>query len=420
MEASSPLIEKASAMVDEGRLWRRHMELAQIGATEKGGVNRQALSAEDARARRLLVDWARDIGLDAFNDRIGNVFVRRSGTDGAAAPVLTGSHLDSQPTGGKFDGAYGVLAGVEALEAMNGAGVETRRAICVVAWTNEEGSRFQPGCMGSAVFSGDANIDQILHVPDWDGTSVGQALERTLAATPDLPVTEPGFPVSAYIEAHIEQGPLLEASGRTIGIVTGVQGARRYNVEVVGEEAHAGTAPLRARKDALRAAVAMVAALGEEMADDTDTVRFTVGRFDVSPGSPNTVPGRVRFTIDFRHPDASTIAELCGRIEPTCRAHAQGCEVAVKPISDTPPTDFDPAIIDTVRRHAARLNLGHMDMFSSAGHDAIFLAGVCPAGMIFVPCERGISHNEAENATPGDLAAGARVLTACLTELANS
>jgi N-carbamoyl-L-amino-acid hydrolase len=419
MEVSSPAIEKALAMVDERRLWRRHMELAEIGATEKGGVNRQALSVEDARARRLLVDWARDIGLDAFSDRIGNVFVRRSGTNADAAPVLTGSHLDSQPTGGKFDGAYGVLAGVEALEAMKRAGVETRRAICAVAWTNEEGSRFQPGCMGSAVFSGSASIDETLRIQDWNGTSVGQALHETLAATPDLPVTEPGFPVSAYIEAHIEQGPLLEASGRTIGVVTGVQGARRYNVEVVGEEAHAGTTPLRDRKDALRAAVAMVAALGEEMADDADVVRFTVGRFDVSPGSPNTVPGRVRFTIDFRHPDSATIAELCGRIEPTCRAHAQDCAVAIKPISDTPPIDFDPAIVETVRRHAAGLELGHMDMFSGAGHDAIFLAGVCPAGMIFVPCDRGISHNEAESATPGDLAAGARVLTACLAELAN-
>ncbi|WP_119458901.1 M20 family metallo-hydrolase [Rhodospirillaceae bacterium SYSU D60014] len=419
MEETEPKIAAAGA-VDEGRLWGRLMALGQIGATPKGGVNRQALSKEDAEARRRMVAWAQDLGLAASGDDAGNLFLRLEGTDPAAAPVLTGSHLDSQPTGGKFDGAYGVLAGLEALEAIQAAGLRPQRSIEVVAWTNEEGSRFQPGAMGSAVFAGQMNLAEQLAVTDSDGITAGEALRDFLAATPDLSRRPIGFPLAAYVEAHIEQGPRLEATGRPIGVVGGIQGLRWFAVEVLGEAAHAGTTPVSMRKDALMAAAAMVTALNEAMADAADTVRFTVGRFEVSPGSPNTVPARVFFTIDFRHPDAAVIERLTSRIEPICADHAGGCAVKVTRTSDVRPTRFDPAVIDTVRRSADALDLPAMEMISGAGHDAMHLAEVCPAGMIFVPCEGGVSHNEAENARPRDLADGARVLAATLIDLAGA
>ena len=409
---------RAAAAVDEGRLWARLMALAQIGATAKGGVCRQALTEEDAEARRRLVGWARELGFACFTDPIGNLFLRREGGEPGAAPVLAGSHLDSQPTGGKFDGAYGVLAAFEALEAMERAGLRLRRPIEVVAWTNEEGGRFQPSAMGSACFAGHMRFDGVLGALDRAGVRLSDALDRFLAATPELSQRPLGFPVAGYVEAHIEQGPLLEAEGKTIGAVLGVQGQRWYAVEVSGEEAHAGTTPRAGRRDALKAAAAIVLALDEAFTDAADLVRFTVGRFEVFPGSPNTVPGRVFFTIDFRHPDAAAIAELTARIEPVAQAAAGRCGVTVTRTSNVAPTDFDSAIVDAVRRNAAALGLSCMDIFSGAGHDAMHLAKLCPAGMIFVPCARGVSHNEAESATPADLAAGARVLAATLAGLA--
>ena len=408
-----------AAAIDERRLWERHMTMAQIGATPRGGVNRQAFSPEDGRARQLLVAWARELGCTVSMDAIGNLYVRREGTDPSAAPILTGSHLDSQPTGGKFDGAYGVLAGFEVLEAMQQAGVTTRRAVELVCWSNEEGSRFQPGCMGSSVFTGQRQLNEFLLDTDKAGITVRDALQATLAATPDVAQRTLGFEVAAYLEAHIEQGPILEAAGIPIGAVTGVQGSRRYTVEVRGEEAHAGTAPLKTRKDALKAAVAMIHALEEVMVDDTDTVRFTIGRFEVAPGSPNTVPSRAFFTIDFRHPEQDVIHRLTDQIEPVCRANARGCEVIVTRLSNVAPTRFDPAMIQTVQQHASGLGLPHLDMLSGAGHDAMYMATVCPSGMIFIPCTKGISHNETENTRPEEVAAGTRVLAACLVDLAN-
>ena len=411
--------QSAAQAVDQDRLWRRLMEMAAIGAAANGGVNRQALSAEDARARRLLVDWAADRGFQARIDEVGNLYVGRAGTDPAAAPVLTGSHLDSQPSGGKFDGAYGVIGGFEALEAIERAGIATTRPIEVVAWTNEEGSRFQPGAMGSAVFAGELRLADLLATTDRGGTTFEQALAETLAATPEPARRQTGFAVAAYLEAHIEQGPRLEATGNTIGVVSAIQGIRWFTVEVFGEEAHAGTTPLRQRKDALKAALAMVGALESWLADTADIVRFTVGRFEVRPGAPSTVPGHALFTIDLRHPEAATIDRLGAGIEAVCRANARACRFSISQTIDAPPTDFDPAVIDLVRRQADALGLANMTMPSGAGHDAMHLAPLCPSGMIFVPCEKGISHNEAEAADPADLAAGARLLAACLVELAN-
>lgn len=410
---------RAAHAVDEKRLWDRHMAMAAIGGLPGGGVNRQALSGEDVRARALLAQWAWEQGFSVHTDPIGNLFVRRDGTDGTAAPVLTGSHLDSQPTGGKFDGTYGVLVGLEALQALNDAGIATRRPIEVVAWTNEEGSRFQPGCMGSAAFSGAMPLDPLLDAADRSGVTVREALAALFAASPEMPMRPLGFPVAAYVEAHIEQGPRLEEAGRTVGVVTGIQGSRWFTVEVSGEEAHAGTTPRRLRRDALMAAVSMVGALERLMHDEADTVRFTVGRFEVAPGSPNTVPAHVLFTIDFRHPDPPTLKRLGDQIEAVCRAHAGACGVRVTQTFHSEPCTFDPVVVGTVQDAAQQLELAPMIMPSGAMHDARFLASVCPTGMIFVPCERGISHNEAENAKPSDLAVGGRVLVAALVDLAD-
>lgn len=409
----------AASRIDETRLWQRHVDMAKLGGLAKGGVNRQALSAEDAAARRLIGGWAQARGYDLFGDPIGNLYIRRAGTENDAAPVVTGSHMDSQPTGGKYDGIYGVLAGFEALEALDDAGIRTKRPVQVVAWMNEEGSRFQPGAMGSSVWSGHDDLEKMLSVTDREGVVLRDALAKTLAEAPVRQIDGFDRNFHAYIEAHIEQGPRLEAGAKTIGVVTGIQGSQRYTLDIVGEEAHAGTTPLRVRKDALKSAVAIVSALERHMHDPADVVRFTVGRFECRPGSPNTVPGHVHFTIDFRHPDAAVLARLGGGIEAVAKAAVGPCSVTVQRITDVAPTVFDPRIVDLVRDKANALGLPNMDMPSGAGHDAMHVAPFCPAGMIFVPCERGISHNEAEAATPSDLAAGARVLVASLEALAN-
>jgi N-carbamoyl-L-amino-acid hydrolase len=408
-----------ASAVSESRLWQRHVEMAKIGATPKGGVNRLALTAEDNRARQLLCAWAKQRNYQVFIDGIGNIFVRRPGTEKDAAPVMSGSHMDTQPTGGRFDGMYGVLAAFEALEALDDAGVETKRPIEAVAWTNEEGSRFQPGTMGSAVFAGMKQLEGYLGVVDSAGVSFGEALKGSLAATPEAVQRPFKIAVSGYVEAHIEQGPRLEIAGKPIGVVTGIQGSRWFTIEVTGDEAHAGTTPLAVRKDAFRAAVAMVQALQELMEDPTDTVRFTIGRFEVMPGSPNTVPGRVLFTIDFRHPEDEVIARLGDQVEPICKALAGPCGVTVTETSRHPSTWFDKEIVDMVARATDTLSLPKMELFSGAGHDARCLQPLCPTGMIFVPCAGGVSHNEAEDASPSDLAAGARVLASVLRELAD-
>ena len=415
-EAHKDAVERVS----EARLWQRHMEMAQIGAIPGNGVNRPALSDEDIAARRVLIAWAKARGFGIAVDAIGNLFVRRPGRDRDAAPVMTGSHMDSQPRGGRFDGIYGVLAGLEALEAIDEAGLETRRPIEVVAWTNEEGGRFQPCTMGSSVFTGARRLEDFLDVRDNDGVVLRDALARTLGATPEAERRMPGAPVAAYIEAHIEQGPLLEREGKTIGVVTGIQGLRWFNVEVFGKTDHAGTTPRALRKDALRDAIAIIDALDALAADPTDTVRFTVGRMLVTPNSPNSVPSHVLFSVDLRHPDRDVIERLGRSVEPTARAAARHCDVRVTPTLHDDPCTFDPKIADLVERSAAELGLPHMRLASGASHDANYLARVCPTGMIFVPCEKGISHNEAENAKPSDLAAGARVLAATLLALAEA
>jgi N-carbamoyl-L-amino-acid hydrolase len=404
--------------VDRTRLWERHMRLARHGATPANGVNRQALSAEEIAARRELLEWGSALGLSAYTDAAGNLFLRLEGIDRAAAPVLSGSHLDSQPTGGKFDGVYGVLAALEAVQAIRESGRRPRRAIEVVAWMNEEGSRFAPGMMGSMVFAGAAPIAEILAVRDAKGISVEQGLADMARAFPSVPQREFGRPVSAYVEAHIEQGPVLEQEGFSVGVVTGIQGKRTFRVSIQGEEAHAGTSRRRERKDALLAASAMIQALAHALHDEQDIVKFTVGRLEITPNAPSVVAGRAVFSIDLRHPDEANLRALGDRVPQICNANAGRCGVMVEELVTAMPLEFPRAMREEIRRAAERVGLRTLDLPSAAGHDARYLHGICPSGMIFVPCKLGISHNEAESATAEDLYDGARVLAETLAALA--
>ncbi|HZN24999.1 MAG TPA: M20 family metallo-hydrolase [Burkholderiales bacterium] len=411
--------QDAVQRVDAARLWKRHMDMAQIGAIPGNGVNRAAFSAEDIRARHLLVSWARARNFSVSMDTIGNLFVRRPGLESDAPPVMSGSHMDSQPRGGRFDGMYGVLAALEALEAIDEAGVKTRRSIELVAWSNEEGGRFAPCTMGSAVYTGARSLDEIISVTDNEGIVLKDALAQTLAALPDARARAFNAPAAAYVEAHIEQGPLLEMQGKTVGVVTGIQGLRWFNIEVSGKTDHAGTTPLALRKDAFRAAVDIINALRELTHDPADVLRFTVGRVLVTPNSPNSVASHVLFSVDIRHPDVATIRGLGEAVEPLARKAAGVCEVKVTPTLHDDPCVFDTDVVNTIEQAANTLAVPNMRLPSGASHDANYMARVCPTGMIFVPCEKGVSHNEAENAKPEDLAAGARVLTATLLDLAN-
>jgi len=408
-----------SASVSERRLWQLLMDVAKYGATEKGGVNRQALSQEDVAAKQHVIRWAEEREFQCFQDEIGNLFVRREGTETALEPVMTGSHLDSQPTGGRFDGAYGVLAGLEVLDALNDANIQTRRPVEVVAWTNEEGSRYSPGAMGSSIYAGVRGLEAVLEVKDPSGLVLKEALEKTLSAIP-VPMRPPNTVTPyCYFEAHIEQGPILEEKAVPIGVVSGIQGIRRLNITVTGEEAHAGTTPRRSRKDAFASTVAIITELEDLTADKDDVLRFTVGRCETHPGSPNTVPGQVHFTIDLRHPDLEILRSIGDRIHTVAKETGVPCLVEVSDISLVAPTLFDQNIMKVIANAATDLDYGHNTMPSGAGHDAMHMNNICRTGMIFIPCLRGISHNEAESATAEDLAAGTRVLADTILHFAN-
>lgn len=404
--------------VDVGRLWARHEALARHGATSAGGVDRQALSVAEIDARRTLIAMGSALGMAPWTDPAGNLFLRIEGSDPGAAPVLTGSHVDSQPTGGRFDGIYGVLAGLEAVAALRSAGVALRRPIDVVSWMNEEGSRFAPGMMGSAAFAGTAPLASFLDIVDATGVRVRDALAQVRAAFPEVPERPLGGPVHAYVEAHIEQGPVLEREGVPIGVVTGIQGKRTFRVTLRGEQAHAGTARRVERRDALLAATAAIQALATEMHDPEDLVRFTVGRLVVTPNAPSVVASRAVFSVDLRHPDSDRLAALGDAVPAICARHAGPCEIEVEELTRAASLAFPEAMRERIRAAARRCGHPSIDLPSAAGHDARHLHTVCPSAMIFVPCKDGVSHNEAESARPEDLAAGARVLAEVLAGLA--
>jgi N-carbamoyl-L-amino-acid hydrolase len=408
----------AAERIDQERLWTRLMELATHGATEAGGVNRQALSQEDIAARALLRSWGAEVGLEASLDAIGNLFLRLPGKVEDAAPVLSGSHLDSQPTGGKFDGAYGVLAALEAVEAMQSAGIEPSRPVEIVAWTNEEGSRFAPGMMGSTVYAGARELDSVLAVRDGGGITVGEALARVLDAEGDVPRRQLGGRPAAFIEAHIEQGPVLEAAGKTVGVVRGIEGKRVFRITVTGKAGHAGTVPQRERQDAVIAAAAMVTAIGNAVTASGPDAKFTAGMFNVHPNAPSVIPAKVQFSVDLRHTDGAELSALGDGIVRLCGENGMSCEVDVNELSHDAPLDFPQPMRAFVGASSDALGIPAMDVFSGAGHDARHLHYVCLTGMIFVPSRGGVSHSEEEWTEPGHLADGARVLAAVVATLA--
>ena len=368
-----------------------------------------------------LIGWGEAIGLTTSVDALGNLFLRHEGTEAGAAPVLSGSHMDSQPAGGRFDGIWGVIAALEAVQALREAGVATKHPIEVVAWTNEEGSRFAPGCMGSMAYSGHSPPETWDAVTDGEGIRFGDELRALLESEADLPHRALGGQrPHAYVEAHIEQGPILEDEGIDIGVVTGIQGSRWFLVELTGECAHAGTSPVSTRRDAVQDMVRAITALNALMADPTDVLRFTVARIEVAPNSSNSVAETVRFTIDFRHPDAAVLTERGDAIEATIKAAVKNCGVAVTERFHALPVAFAPEVTGAVERAATAQGLSARRMPSGAFHDAQFMVPLCPSGMIFVPSRRGISHNPAEYSSAEQLAKGTRVLAQVLAELANS
>jgi N-carbamoyl-L-amino-acid hydrolase len=409
---------RVSDFVNGARLWARHMELARFGARDDGGVDRPTLSAIEGDARAQVIAWGRAIGLKPFTDGVANLFLRYEGRDPALSPVVAGSHIDSQPTGGKFDGVFGVLAALEAVEAMVVRGEKPLRAIEVVAWTNEEGARFAPGMTGSDVFTGTKSLDQVLPILDAEGITISDAMKAILAGDRDVPLRPFGFPIAAYIEPHIEQASVLEKAGVPIGVVTGIQGTRRYRVRVTGEAAHAGTALRRDRRDAVMAAVRMIQAMDEAAMEPADTL-LTVGLFQVTPNAPSVVPAEVLFSIDLRHPDNAVVDRVDGDIRRIVEEHRGACAVELRQIQHSPSLNFSSAVRDAITAAAAARGIPAMDVYSAAGHDARQLHYVCPAGMIFVPCRGGISHNPEEWAEPEHLAAGAQVLADVLWDLAN-
>jgi beta-ureidopropionase / N-carbamoyl-L-amino-acid hydrolase len=391
------------------RLWASLMELAQIGATPKGGVCRLALTDLDRQARDLFVRWCEEAGCSVSVDGVGNIFARRPGRDNSLPPISTGSHIDSQPTGGKFDGAYGVMAGLEVIRTLNDHNHQTDAPIELVVWTNEEGSRFSPAMIGSGAFAGVFPLDEVLAKADIEGKTMGAELKRIGYAGPK-PVT--GHKMGAYFEAHIEQGPILEAEEKTIGIVTGAQGQRWYEITVTGQDAHAGPTPMKRRKDALVGAARMIDAVNKIGHAHPPYACATVGFVQVSPNSRNVIPGKVFFTVDFRHPSNDTLTQMDKDLRDACAeiAKAAKVEVEVKEFWHFAPTPFDAKCVEAVREGASRYGYKHMDIISGAGHDAVYVAKVAPTGMIFVPCDDGISHNEIENAKPDHLEAGCNVL----------
>ncbi|MBO3277796.1 Zn-dependent hydrolase [Pseudomonas schmalbachii] len=394
--------------IDGARLWASLMDMARVGATARGGSRRLALSEEDRAGRELFEGWCRDAGLSLRRDAVGNLFARRAGEDDGLDPVVMGSHLDTQPEGGRFDGVYGVLAGLEVLRTLNDRQIRTRRPLEVAVWTNEEGARFTPAMLGSAAFTGAMAPEAALASRDSDGVSVGEALQA-LGWQGDLPL---GRRLDAYFEAHIEQGPILEDNAIDVGVVTGGQAIRWLDVRVTGQAAHAGTTPMPLRHDALFGAAEMIQALEVLAQRFAPHGLVTVGQLEIAKSSRNTIAGLLDFTIDLRHHRDDVIAameqEARALLEAIAARRELGLQIGVHWIS--PATPFDADCVGHVREAVQALGYSHQDIVSGAGHDAIHLARACPTAMVFIPCVGGLSHNEAEDVIPEQATQGADVL----------
>ena len=395
------------------RLWDTLMEMAKIGATEKGGCCRLALTDLDKQGRDLFVQWCEQAGCTIKIDKMGNIFARREGTDSSLPAVLTGSHLDTQPTGGRFDGVYGVLTGLEVIRCLNDMDIQTHHSIEACVWTNEDGSRFAPAMASSGVFGGVFDLDYGLNRADPDGLTMGQELQRIGYAGEE---EVGGRDVHAYFEAHIEQGPILEVEDKTIGIVTDAQGQRWYEVTLTGVESHAGPTPMSQRKDALLGAAKIVQLVNQVGLDHAPLACATVGMLDVYPNSRNVIPGRVAFTIDFRHPDDAVLEKMARLMRAGVNQIASdiGLECELEQIFYYAPIAFDKSCIEAVRIGTEAHGYSSRDIVSGAGHDACYLAGVAPTSMVFIPCIDGISHNEIEDVKPEWITAGANVVLSAM------
>ncbi|MNV00239.1 N-carbamoyl-L-amino acid hydrolase [compost metagenome] len=395
------------------------MELAQIGATPKGGVCRLTLTDLDKQGRDLVTRWAREAGMTVTIDKIGNGFMRRAGRNNSLPPIMTGSHIDTQPTGGKFDGNYGVLAGIEVVRTLNDHGIETEAPIEVAFWTNEEGSRFVPVMMGSGVFAKAFTLEHAYAATDTEGKTVKGELER-IGYIGDQ---EPGdHPIGAYFETHIEQGPVLEDNDKTIGVVSGVLGIRWFDCTVTGMEAHAGPTPMALRKDAMLAATRIMQDVVAAAHRHPPHGRGTVGMVQVFPNSRNVIPGRVKFSIDLRNSTDALVDQMAAEVKAFADQVAQehGVQVHIEMVSSYPAQLFQPECVEAVGRAAAKLGYSHMPAVSGAGHDAVYMAKLAPSGMIFIPCKDGISHNEIEDAKPEHIEAGCNVLLHAMLERAGT
>lgn len=416
--------EKAQDHVDSKRLQSAIAALARFGGRDDGGVSRETLTEVDLEARRHLIGQARALGCEVEIDDCANLFFRRPGLT-ELPPVLTGSHADTQPVGGKLDGAYGVVAGLEVIAALNDAGIRTLRPIEVVAWTNEEGSRFGPGAMGSSAFVDPARLAAYRESVDANQVRFGEALDLALQAVPELRRRPLKQPVAACVELHIEQGPVLERASAPLGVVTGIQSVRWYRVTCTGMAAHAGTTPMEERADAMTAAVALAQQLYQQAALQADRqLRLTLGRWQVSPNSINTIPGQVEFTIDVRCVEEDALQGFEEALRDAIRAQRWRGRIEIECLFCRPPTRFPEPMLSLIERACARACrqaslAAPLRLTSGAFHDAMYLAEHCPTAMIFVPSKGGISHNAAEETSPRDLHLGAQALAYTVAALAS-
>jgi len=404
--------------IDGRRLWDSLMEMAQIGATPKGGVRRLTLTEVDRAGRDRFSALCEQAGLKVRVDAIGNMFARREGRDPTRLPVLFGSHLDSQPSGGKFDGALGVMAGLELMRSLNDLGIVTEAPVELVNWTDEEGSRFGHSLMGSGVWSGVVPIEHAYGFTDLEGVTVGAAIDAIGYRGPEK---AEAFPADAYFELHIEQGPILERNSEQIGIVTGAQAMVWYDAVATGQDSHAGTTPPSARRDALVCAARVIDLVDRMMRARGEDGRGTVGQLLVSPNSRNVIPGEVRFSVEFRHPSDAEIDRLDAQFPREAGFIARDCGVKldIERVFKNPAQPFDPGCVALVEQAAERLGYKSRKIVSGAGHDAVYVARRIPTAMIFTPCKDGLSHNEAESIEPGEAEAGCQVLFEAVLARAN-
>jgi N-carbamoyl-L-amino-acid hydrolase len=405
--------------IDPERLWDSLMEMAKIGPGVAGGNNRQTLTDADNEGRKLFQSWCEDAGLTMGVDKLGNMFMTRAGTDPDATPVYMGSHLDTQPTGGKYDGVLGVLGGLEVMRALNDLDIRTRRPIVLTNWTNEEGTRFAPAMLASGVFAGVHDLDWAYARKDAEGKTVGEELER-IGWVGDEEVGARKDAIHAMFELHIEQGPILEAEGKDIGVVTHGQGLWWLEVTVTGKDSHTGSTPMPMRRNAGLGMARMTELVHEIAMKHQPRAVGAIGHCDVHPNSRNVIPGKVVFTIDFRSPDQETLDAMKAEFEERAPKIAEelGLSVAIEVAGHFDPVTFDEGCVNAVRGAAEKLGYSHMDIVSGAGHDACWVNKVAPTAMIMCPCVDGLSHNEAEEITKDWAKAGADVLLHAVLEAA--